>query len=96
MARCVLPEVVLTLGTVPTVEYATTGTQDLASRVGQFIGSDTKLMLNVQTIAESLNTTVEKVGGVFQSAPVGDEGIDGYGAFSDHPDRFGKLAGTAA
>ena len=30
MARCVLPEVVLTLGTVPTAEYATTGTRSLA------------------------------------------------------------------
>lgn len=33
MARCVLPEVVLTLGTVPTVTYATTGTTDLAQLV---------------------------------------------------------------
>ncbi|MBK9367861.1 MAG: class II aldolase/adducin family protein [Deltaproteobacteria bacterium] len=33
MARCVLPEVVLTLGTVPTVEYETTGTQTLANRI---------------------------------------------------------------
>ncbi|MDP6934743.1 MAG: class II aldolase/adducin family protein [Myxococcota bacterium] len=46
MARCVLPEVVLTLGTVPTVEYATTGTQDLASRVGQFIGSYDALLMD--------------------------------------------------
>ncbi len=30
LARCVLPEVVLTLGTIPTVDYATTGTQALA------------------------------------------------------------------
>lgn len=33
MARCVLPEVVLTLGAVPTVTYATTGTTDLAELV---------------------------------------------------------------
>ncbi|MCB9766085.1 MAG: class II aldolase/adducin family protein [Alphaproteobacteria bacterium] len=33
MARCVLPEVVLTLGTVPTVEYETTGTQALADKI---------------------------------------------------------------
>jgi L-fuculose-phosphate aldolase len=33
MARCVLPEVVLTLGVVPTVEYATTGTRDLADKL---------------------------------------------------------------
>lgn len=37
MARCVLPEVVLTLGTIPTIEYATTGTDALASRVGDAI-----------------------------------------------------------
>jgi L-fuculose-phosphate aldolase len=37
MARCVLPEVVLTLGTIPTLEYRTTGTMDLASVVGRHI-----------------------------------------------------------
>lgn len=31
--RPILPEVVLTLGTVPTVAYATTGSEDLAARV---------------------------------------------------------------
>jgi len=34
MARCVLPEVVLTLGAVPTLPYETTGTTELANRVG--------------------------------------------------------------
>ena len=37
LERCVLPEVVLTLGTIPTIAYATTGTNDLASRVGDAI-----------------------------------------------------------
>lgn len=37
MARCVLPEVVLTLGTVPTVTYATTGTTGLAEQVRRSI-----------------------------------------------------------
>lgn len=37
MARCVLPEVVLTLGSVPTVDYATTGTQDLADKIRSYI-----------------------------------------------------------
>jgi len=37
MARCVLPEVVLTLGTVPTVSYETTGTLDLADKIRPFI-----------------------------------------------------------
>jgi L-fuculose-phosphate aldolase len=39
MARCVLPEVVLTLGTIPTLDYRTTGTTDLATLVGQHIRS---------------------------------------------------------
>jgi L-fuculose-phosphate aldolase len=37
MARCILPEVVLTLGVVPTLEYETTGTGALAGRVGDAI-----------------------------------------------------------
>lgn len=37
MARCVLPEVVLTLGSVPTVDYATTGTQTLADKIRSYI-----------------------------------------------------------
>ena len=37
LAKCVLPEVVLTLGTIPTIEYATTGTSELAARVGDAI-----------------------------------------------------------
>jgi len=37
MARCVLPEVVLTMGTIPTLDYRTTGTADLASLVGEHI-----------------------------------------------------------
>ena len=37
MAQCVLPEVVLTLGVVPTLKYQTTGTQALADKVGEAI-----------------------------------------------------------
>lgn len=37
MARCVLPEVVLTMGVIPTLDYETTGTSDLAAVVGQHI-----------------------------------------------------------
>jgi L-fuculose-phosphate aldolase len=45
MARCVLPEVVLTLGTVPTLDYETTGTQDLGDKVGAAIrGHDAVMM----------------------------------------------------
>ncbi len=37
MARCVLPEVVLTLGTVPTVPYETTGTRKLADSLRPYV-----------------------------------------------------------
>ncbi|MBW1878607.1 MAG: class II aldolase/adducin family protein [Deltaproteobacteria bacterium] len=37
MARCVLPEVVLTLGTIPTLTYETTGTSALAERVAEAV-----------------------------------------------------------
>jgi L-fuculose-phosphate aldolase len=37
MAQCVLPEVVLTLGTIPTVEYATTGTAALADGIRGYV-----------------------------------------------------------
>jgi L-fuculose-phosphate aldolase len=37
MARCVLPEVVLTLGTVPTVQYQTTGTHALADQLRPYL-----------------------------------------------------------
>ncbi len=37
LARCALPEVVLTLGTIPTLPYETTGTVSLATRVGEAI-----------------------------------------------------------
>lgn len=37
MERCVLPEVVLTLGAIPTLDYRTTGTGDLAALVGEHI-----------------------------------------------------------
>ena len=37
LARCILPEVVLTLGVVPTLDYDTTGTDGLAGKVGDAI-----------------------------------------------------------
>ena len=46
MARCVLPEVVLTLGTVPTLDYQTTGTRDLAAQVGEAVRSHDAVMLD--------------------------------------------------
>jgi len=46
MARCVLPEVVLTLGTIPTLDYRTTGTVDLASLVGQHIRKHDALLMD--------------------------------------------------
>ena len=46
LARCVLPEVVLTLGTVPTLPYDTTGTRALAERVGQAVANHDAMMLD--------------------------------------------------
>jgi len=37
LAQCVLPEVVLTMGVIPTLDYRTTGTTDLAALVGEHI-----------------------------------------------------------
>ena len=46
MARCVLPEVVLTLGAVPTLPYATTGTDSLAEKVGDAIRTNDAVMMD--------------------------------------------------
>jgi L-fuculose-phosphate aldolase len=46
MARCVLPEVVLTLGAVPTLPYETTGTGDLATLVGDAVRSHDAVMMD--------------------------------------------------
>lgn len=46
MARCVLPEVVLTLGTVPTVPYETTGTQDLASAIRPYVREHDAILMD--------------------------------------------------
>jgi L-fuculose-phosphate aldolase len=46
MARCVLPEVVLTLGTIPTLDYETTGTADLADSVGAAITQHDAVMMD--------------------------------------------------
>ena len=46
MARCVLPEVVLTLGTVPTLDYRTTGTSDLAALVGEHIHAHDAVLMD--------------------------------------------------
>lgn len=46
LARCVLPEVVLTLGVVPTVEYATTGTQVLAEKLRAHAKSHDVLLMD--------------------------------------------------
>ncbi len=46
MANCVLPEVVLTLGTVPTVPYETTGTQDLADKIEPYIREHDAILMD--------------------------------------------------
>ena len=46
MARCVLPEVVLTIGSIPTLAYETTGTSQLADLVGGAIRSHDAVMMD--------------------------------------------------
>lgn len=46
LAQCILPEVVLTLGTVPTVEYETTGTQDLADKIRPYIRTKDAILMD--------------------------------------------------
>lgn len=46
LARCVLPEVVLTLGEIHTVPYATTGTQALADAVGEVLATWDAVMMD--------------------------------------------------
>ena len=46
MARCVLPEVVLTLGAVPTLPYETTGTSELATQVGAALRDHDAVMMD--------------------------------------------------
>lgn len=46
LARCVLPEVLLTIGTVPTLPYDTTGSTALAERVGSAIRRHDAVMLD--------------------------------------------------
>lgn len=46
LADCVLPEVVLTLGTVPTVDYQTTGTRDLAEALRPYVRSRDAVLMD--------------------------------------------------
>jgi L-fuculose-phosphate aldolase len=46
LARCVLPEVVLTLGSIPTVDYATTGTRALADGLRPFVRAHDAVLMD--------------------------------------------------
>lgn len=46
LATCVLPEMVLTLGAIPTLPYATTGTQGLAGMVGEAAAAHDAVLLD--------------------------------------------------
>lgn len=46
LARCALPEVILSLGVIPTLPYETTGTRELAERVGEAISHHDALLLD--------------------------------------------------
>lgn len=57
MARCVLPEVVLTLGTVPTVPYETTGTKNLADSLRPYVRDHDAVLMDTHG-ALALGTSV--------------------------------------
>ncbi len=64
MARCVLPEVVLTLGAVPTLAYATTGTASLADSVGAAMRSHDAVMMDrhgAVTVGDTLESAFCKL-----------------------------------
>ena len=46
LAQCVLPEVVLTMGVVPTVAYETTGTRDLADKLRPVVREHDALLMD--------------------------------------------------
>ena len=46
LAQCVLPEVVLTMGSIPTLGYERTGTQELAHQVGDAIRTHDAVMMD--------------------------------------------------
>ncbi len=46
MAQCVLPEVLLTLGSIPTLHYERTGTNTLAEQVGEAIDKHDAVMMD--------------------------------------------------
>ncbi len=46
MARCVLPEVVLTLGSIPTVDYETTGTLALADKIRPYVRDHDAILMD--------------------------------------------------
>jgi L-fuculose-phosphate aldolase len=46
LARCVLPEVVLTLGKIPTAPYETTGTHALAHAIGELMATHDAVMMD--------------------------------------------------
>ena len=50
MARCVLPEVVLTLGVIPIVEYATTGTSTLADKIRPVVHRHDALIMDTHGV----------------------------------------------
>ncbi len=64
MARCVLPEVILTLGSVPTLRYETTGTQALGDLVGDAIATHDAVMMDrhgAVCVGDSLLTAFAKL-----------------------------------
>ena len=59
MARCVLPEVVLTLGTVPTVPYETTGTRKLADSLRPYVRDHDAVLMDTHGVVALGATLLE-------------------------------------
>ncbi len=94
MARCILPEVVLTLGAVPTLPYETTGTQDLATLVGRAIKDHDAVMMDrhgAVTVGDSVLSAFCKLETMEHSAKIMKAARD-LGQMQDLPaDEAGRL-----
>jgi L-fuculose-phosphate aldolase len=94
MARCILPEVVLTLGAVPTLPYETTGTHDLARLVGDAIRKHDAVMMDrhgAVTVGDSVLSAFCKLETMEHSARIMKAARD-LGQVQDlPPDEAGKL-----
>lgn len=94
MARCILPEVVLTLGAVPTLPYETTGTHGLASLVGDAIKAHDAVMMDrhgAVAVGDSLLSAFCKLETMEHSAKIMKAARDLGGVMDLPPEESEKL-----